>query len=179
MSILLISETRRQRGRDILAGVHEPSLGPEPGWTPVEPFRPLEPPAFVSGDRAGDRLRVRYFRRGDGSLAAKAWFGPGAEGPPGHAHGGSIAAVLDEAMGAVAFLHRGPVLASQITVRFLLPVPLGPVFPVEARVTRDMGRVLEVTSALLGPGREPLATADGVFAEVGPEQMRRFLGGAG
>ncbi len=158
--------------------MNDPRLGPEPGWTPVEPFRPLAPPAFVSGDRTGDRLRVRYYLR-DATLVAKAWFGPGAEGPPGHAHGGSIAAVLDEAMGAAGFLRRGPVIASQITIRFLLPVPLGPVVLVEARVKRDMGRVLEVSSILLGGDGASLASGEGVFAAVGPEQMRRFLGGAG
>lgn len=51
-------------------------------------------------------LRLAYYRnlekdeRGHHVLLGRAFFGSaGCEGPPGHAHGGSMAAVLDEAMG--------------------------------------------------------------------------------
>jgi len=59
---------------------------PEEGWTPIEPLVSVGTGrSFVSGDPEGDRLRVRYFRRArDGALVGRVWFGPGAEGPPGH-----------------------------------------------------------------------------------------------
>ena len=78
----------------------------EVGWTPIDPLGSVGTGrSFVSGEPDGDRLRVCYYRRDrDGALVGKIWFGPGAEGPPGHAHGGSMAAVLDEAMGAGAWL---------------------------------------------------------------------------
>lgn len=79
-------------------------------WEPIDPFRAISRPFFVSGDADDDRLRVAYFRRNeDDALLATVWFGSKAEGPPHHAHGGSIAAVLDEAMGASAWIcgsHR-------------------------------------------------------------------------
>ncbi|HXT52702.1 MAG TPA: PaaI family thioesterase, partial [Thermoanaerobaculia bacterium] len=83
-----------------------PPVRPEPGWKALDPFR-IEGGrgSFVSGDPVGDTLRVAYFRReGDGRLMGRAWFGPGTAGPPGHAHGGAMAAVLDEAMGAAAWM---------------------------------------------------------------------------
>ena len=50
---------------------------------------------------------IHYFRTGpDRSLRAKVLFGPGTQGPPGHAHGGSMAAVLDEAMGGAAWMWQ-------------------------------------------------------------------------
>ena len=104
-----------------------PEVVPEPGWEPVKPFR-LEGGrgSFVSGDPRGDRLRVSYFRRiDDGLLVGRAWFGPGAQGPPGHAHGGSIAAVLDEAMGAAAWLAGHLVVAVRLDTRFRKMLPLG------------------------------------------------------
>lgn len=77
---------------------------PEAGWTPVTPTQAVSAGTFVSGDPGGNRLRVRYFRRdNDGALLAKVWFGPGTQGPPGHAHGGSMASILDEAMAAAPF----------------------------------------------------------------------------
>jgi len=51
--------------------------------------------SFVSGDPDGNRLRAKYFiREKDSHIIGHVWFGPGSEGPPGFAHGGSISAVL-------------------------------------------------------------------------------------
>ena len=47
-----------------------------------------------------------------------AWFGPGCEGPPGHAHGGSQAAVLDEAMGAVAWINSHSCVAGGFQIKY-------------------------------------------------------------
>ena len=61
--------------------------------------------SFVEGDPQGDRLRIRMFvRESDCRLLSKVWFGPQAEGPPGHAHGGSQAAILDHTMGVAAWV---------------------------------------------------------------------------
>ena len=78
-----------------------PEVMAELGWKPFVPLA-LEggQRSFVSGKPQSGLLRVHYFeRQGDDAIVGRAWFGPGAAGPPGHAHGGSIAAVLDEAMG--------------------------------------------------------------------------------
>src|SRR5688572_18388978 len=97
-----------------------PPVEPETGWTPVHPFpRMPTQDSFVSGASADGRLRVAYFRRDrDDRLVGKAWFGPGAVGPPGHAHGGSVAAALDEAMGAAAWWAGYPSVAARLTVDF-------------------------------------------------------------
>jgi hypothetical protein len=83
---------------------HEDSLlkllDGEPGWEPFDaPALVGGSLRFVSGDRTGARFRMRYFRDDAGHLVARVWFGPETEGPPDHAHGGSIAAVLDEVLG--------------------------------------------------------------------------------
>src|SRR5262245_51363894 len=104
-----------------------PAVVPEPGWSEVEAFPALEAiKSFVSGEPRGRRLRVSYFRRiRDGNLVGKAWFGPGAEGPPGLAHGGSVAAVLDEAMGAACWQAGHPSLAARLSIEFRAMVRLG------------------------------------------------------
>lgn len=111
-----------------------PPLNIDPTWEAFWPFPALvEGRSFISGRQAGDRMRVVYFRRADDDrLLARAWFGPGAEGPPSHAHGGAIAAVLDEAMGGACWMHGHAVLAARLTVTYLRPVPLGTDATVEA-----------------------------------------------
>ena len=97
-----------------------PPISPAPGWEPVRPFPSKPSPhSFVSGAEAGRRTRVAYFRApGSDHLHAWVWFGPGSEGPPESVHGGAIAAVLDEAMGAVCSSNTRTVNPlSMITVR--------------------------------------------------------------
>lgn len=151
-----------------------PPLVIEPGWTAIQPFPELPAArSFVSGDPSGDRLRVAYFRaEGDERLLARAWFGPGAEGPPGHAHGGSVAAVLDEAMGACCWMLGHPVVAARLTVNFVEAVPLGLDARVEAAVERVDGRKVHTRASLSGAGGETLATATGLFVVLTGAQLR-------
>ncbi|MBV8200255.1 MAG: PaaI family thioesterase [Acidobacteria bacterium] len=159
-----------------------PAVVPEPGWTPIDPFR-LEGGvgSFVTGrglDAApdSDRLRVRYFLRdGDHRLVGRAWFGPGAQGPPGHTHGGAIAAVLDEAMGAAAWVAGHIAVAARLDTSFLRMLPLGTDATLEAWVEREAGRKIWTAGRLLDGAGEPFATASGLFIELPPERFRPLL----
>ena len=124
-------------------------------WTPIEPFpRASTSRSFVSDDPGGDRLRVAYFRRGqERILRAKAWFGPGAEGPPGQAHGGAVAAVLDESVGAVAWMLGHRVVVARLAIDFRNPVPLGADATVEATVVAVDGRKITCRARLGHEGR--------------------------
>ena len=154
-----------------------PEVVPEPGWTPIEPPR-LEGGrgSFVSGNPEGDRLRVRYFRRADDRrLVGRAWFGPGAEGPPGHAHGGSIAAVLDEAMGAAAWTEGHIVVAVRLDTSFQRMLPLGTDSTLEAWVDRVDGRKVWTRGRLLDAGGETFATAEALFVKLDPVRFGPLL----
>jgi acyl-coenzyme A thioesterase PaaI-like protein len=148
-------------------------LEPEAGWTPVSPLSALGPiRSFLSGDATGARIQVSYFRRDrDRALLAKVWFGPGAEGPPGHAHGGSIAAVLDEAMGAAAWMVGIPVLARSIRVQFRTMVPLEHVVTVEAAVRAAYAHRVHANAMMYNSSGVPFAEASGLFVEVKPERL--------
>jgi acyl-coenzyme A thioesterase PaaI-like protein len=92
--------------------------------------------SFVSGETDTDRIRIYYYlRESDHVLCAKVWFGHGAEGPPGHAHGGSMAAVLDEAMGFACWVLGHPVVAATVTIHFRRRLPLETICLVECGIT--------------------------------------------
>lgn len=95
---------------------------------------------FVSGDPQGERFRVRYFRDDDQQLTARVWFGPETEGPPGHAHGGSIAAVLDEALGLSGWAAGYAVVVANLNVSFRNLLPLKKVVTVASEVVSVNGR---------------------------------------
>ncbi len=143
-----------------------PEVVPEPGWTPITALPDFgEGQPFLTGDTAGNRLRVAYFlREHDKAVCARAWFGWAAEGPPGHAHGGGIFTVLDETMGLAAWSSGYLAVAASITIQFKKKVPLGTDATVEAWVCRAQGRKV-FTRALL---RDPLndcicAEAEGLY----------------
>ena len=146
-----------------------------PGYVPIDPF-PGPPQSFVSGDPGGHRLRVAYFQReSDSALIARAWFGQGSEGPPGYAHGGSVAAVLDEAMGAAAWVAGQPSIAARIEVDFRSMVPLGLDANVEMSVEKIEGRKITTRARLLDADGRVLAESAGLFLRLTDDQIRDAL----
>ena len=93
------------------------------------------------------------------------------QGPPGHAHGGIIATVLDEAMGKVNRLRSLVALTSQMRVEYLRPVPLGKPLIVESREIRKRGRRLIHAAELRNAKGQVLARSRGTFVAIDPEKM--------
>lgn len=146
---------------------------PEPGWEELiasEAFgyRPM----FVSGDPEGDRIRVRYFvQTEDHRLMCKAWFGHGSQGPPGHAHGGSISALLDESMGFAAWVAGYMVVAAQLTINFRSMVPIDSISTCEAWVEEVQGRKVMTRSRLLSPDGVTCSDGNALFLQLTAEQF--------
>jgi len=92
-------------------------------------------------------------------------------GPPGHAHGGIIATILDEAMGKVNKLRHVVALTSQITVTYVKPVPLHKPLRVESREVRVKGRRHVNMAEILDQKGEVLAHSRGVFIAIDPQRM--------
>ncbi len=99
---------------------------------------------FVSGEGDGNRYRVRYYKNRRGQLRARIWFGPETEGPPGHAHGGSMAAVLDEVLGLAAWTAGYPVVVGNLNVSFRNLLPLEQVVTVDSEIVDVNGRKITV-----------------------------------
>ncbi len=99
---------------------------------------------FVSGEPDGDRYRAAYYRNSKQALRARIWFGPATEGPPGAAHGGAIAAVLDEVLGLAAWAAGYPVVVGNLNISFRNMLPLGEVTTVETEIVSVEGRKVMV-----------------------------------
>lgn len=144
---------------------------------PVQPF-PGGPSSrsFVSGKAAAaSRTRVEYFRdRDDDHLHATVWFGPHTEGPPESVHGGAIAAVLDEAMGAVCWMNGHPVVGARITINYLHLTPLGFEGRVESWIERIDRRKIFVKSRLTDSDGRVHAEGEALFIELLPEMKARL-----
>ncbi len=145
---------------------------PEPGWATMQ-----APPAalgdgFISGKQSESRLIVRYFRHeADGELRAKILLGAGTQGPPGHVHGGCMAALLDEAMGAAAWMQRHLAVAAELTIRFKTMLPIGTRCLIAARVTSVAGRKVNATATIQDESGAIYCEGDALFVTVGAERL--------
>ncbi len=146
-----------------------PTATPEPGWEPVEPF-PSPQDTFLAD---GDRVRLAYFRKpGEADLYAKAWFGAKTMGPPGHVHGGAMAATLDEAMGAVCWMNGHQVVAATITITFLAMLPIETETIVQAH-DRSSGRPQDPPEGNTNePSGQVVAEGIGLFVVLRDDQLK-------
>ena len=148
-----------------------PDLNGEPGWTATGLPSDFGIVSFVSGEPEGERLRVRYYRGPQGGLCGKVWFGPGTQGPPGHAHGGSIASILDEGMGAATWMGGHPAVALELVSRFRNMIPLGTVATITAEISETEGRKVRTVGRLEGSDGTLYAEGEGLFLELDPARL--------
>jgi uncharacterized protein (TIGR00369 family) len=112
-------------------------------------------------------LRVRCFKSADGVLSpivvARQY-----EGPPGAAHGGIVAAYLDEVLAGAVVRGSGRIaVTGELTVRYHRPVPTETPILGSARVVKDHGRYVDAEGRLQELGSERvLATATGRFVYI-------------
>ncbi len=147
--------------RTALAGAKEFERA-DPGhffpYSPVVgPLSPIAPPLTFAFD--GERLH------GTGALPAAF------VGPPGMVHGGVVAMVLDELLGAVnACLGLGA-FTGTLTIRYERPTPIATDLVLESWVDRTEGRKV-FTVGTISVGGEVTARAEGVFIRVDPAALR-------
>jgi acyl-coenzyme A thioesterase PaaI-like protein len=96
-------------------------------------------------------------------------FGPAYEGPPGHVHGGLLAAMFDELLG---FAQQGPGFTATLTIRYLRPTPLNRRLTLRASVERVDGRKRTIRGSCELDGTV-LAEAEGLF--IAPRGDGDFL----
>ena len=87
------------------------------------------------------------------------------QGGPGIAHGGLVAAALDEACGLLATWHSFSAVTARFDVRYRRPVPINRELTARARIESTRGRTLTVDGELLD-GDDVLAEARGAFLHV-------------
>lgn len=155
---------------------YEWTLQPEPHWERAILHDDGEnAPKFVVGQMSEDRICVRYFQDPmQKDIWAHVRFGFLAQGPPGFAHGGSVAAVLDEAMGAAAWQADLTVVAAELNFRYKAPTPLFDELLAHAWIDRVDERIARIQSTIARPGERTLVAGSGRFVDIGREKYHAF-----
>jgi len=144
-----------------------------PEGVPIQP-RNAFPDCVVSGMANPMGIAAKLWREGDEAVC-QVTLGEAFEGAPGRAHGGVVAALIDETMGLVLSISRTPAYTGRLTITYRAPTPVGEPLVVRARREGTSGRKLTIT-AEMHAGDRLLAEAHGLFITVDPE---RFLAGEG
>jgi acyl-coenzyme A thioesterase PaaI-like protein len=110
----------------------------------------------------------------DGELVGSAWFDYQYEGPPTCVHGGVIAMVFDEMLGAANILSGNPGMTGTLTIRYRKPTPLLTPLRLEARFVRRDGRKIYTAGAIYH-GDVLTAEAEGVFIELIPQNFMKIV----
>jgi acyl-coenzyme A thioesterase PaaI-like protein len=140
------------------------------GFINYSPFigvlNPLAPPISMRVDGDGDHRRiigtVRY---------------PDAyEGPPGHVHGGFIAAGFDEVCGFAQSFAAQAGMTGRLTVSYRSPTPLHRSLTYTAWVQGIDGRKITVLGELHTADDQRLcAEAEGLFISMRPEAFKQLI----
>lgn len=109
-------------------------------------------------------LKVRCFKQ-DGGVVSPVIISRRYQGPPGVAHGGIVAAYLDEILGGAVIARVGkPGLTGELTVRYVKPVPTETPLLCRAHAVADHGKYIDVEATLKDfESGAVLATAKGRF----------------
>ncbi len=98
------------------------------------------------------------------------------QGAPMLAHGGVIAAAVDEGMGYLLWLLRHPAVTGHLEIDFLRPVPVGTTLVLHGRLEKIEGRKIftRMTAAIDG---EPAVEARAIYIKVGLDHFQPHLAG--
>jgi acyl-coenzyme A thioesterase PaaI-like protein len=88
------------------------------------------------------------------------------QGPPGYAHGGVLAAALDEAMALLLHGEGTFALTGRLEIDLLAPAPVGTFVNVSARLEGTEERRLQLAAEATGADGERLAAARGTFVRI-------------
>lgn len=131
---------------------------------------------FVCGDRNVAGLQVTFHADGE-EVSAAVTLRPEHAGYDGVAHGGVLAALLDETMGwAPALANRRFCVCVELNVRYEKPVPVGEPVRATGRVKSAHRRIWEAEGEIRDASGTVCARGAGRYVPLTDEQTRGVVG---
>ena len=121
---------------------------------------------LVRGSKFADALGVQFYVLENGSVSATFVVGEKHEGPPGYAHGGVLASILDEAMGASVWFSGFHAAAVHLDFDYQHAVPLEAAIQVVGRVERREGRKVFTSGSIFLADETIAVKSSGIFVEA-------------
>ena len=129
---------------------------------------------FGCGETNKSGLRLKFFVDDDQQVVSTVRLARRFEGPPGHAHGGIIATLLDEAMSKANRQHGIVAMTRQMEIDYLRPVPLQTPLTLTARRTAQQGRQHHCEAEIANASGTILARGKALFIAIDRSLIDRF-----
>jgi len=126
---------------------------------------------FGCGQQNRTGLRLRFFTNEAGEVVCPVKLAARFQGPPGHAHGGIIATLLDEAMSKANRARQVVAMTRSLEVEYLRPVPVGIRLELKSRHLRAEGRKHFCEAELTNESGEVLARGRALFIAIDPKKF--------
>lgn len=129
---------------------------------------------FVCGVNNNDGLQVRFFNDGENAVRAEVSIDDRFQGFPGIAHGGVVAALLDEIVGR-AGLSDNPnrlMYTGKLEVKYRQHVPLNTALMLKGRIDKDRGRIVQASGEMYTTDGAILAEATATLMELPDEVLK-------
>ena len=133
---------------------------------------PHQPNCFGCGPRNQAGLHLRGHSTEDG-VGGRFRLEMKHEGGPGIAHGGVVAAVLDDLFGFLLYRLGFPMVTARLEVDYRHPITLDVDYDADARIFSREGRKVWCTGELRDAQGMVVAEARSLFLRVGPEHFQR------
>jgi len=127
---------------------------------------PKHGPCFVCGSPNSPSMGVTWYANDDQTIFAEVTLNDAQQGPPGLAHGGASAALLDESMGAAVWLAGYRVASVNLNISYRKPVPLGQPFKVTAQVNERNGKKVTAVGEIRLADGTLAVSGEGVFVQA-------------
>jgi uncharacterized protein (TIGR00369 family) len=134
---------------------------------------------FGCGQANQTGLHLKFFVDEERTIVCPVRLARRFEGPPGYAHGGVIATLLDEAMSKANRQFDVLAMTRQMEVEYLKPVPLGAPLVLTGRHVEASGRAHRCEAQLANEAGVALARAKAIFIEVDPKRLREVSAARG
>ncbi len=118
---------------------------------------------FVCGTENPRSIGMTWWIEEDGVITSEFKLTDAQQGPPGHAHGGASAAILDEAMGAAVWAAGLRVMAVNLEIDYRHPLPLGHRVEVRARISRRDERKVFTRGQIIMNGGAVAVEGRGIY----------------
>ncbi len=131
--------------------------------------------SFVSGGLIDNFIDIKYFfDEQNGSFYATVTFGEIAKGPPKHAHGGAISAVLDEVMGATAWMNKLHSMTDQLKINFLKAVPLNKEVFIETHIDEVIEKKVTINGRVFDEDDTLYCETESLFIKQSKEKFQKM-----
>jgi len=118
---------------------------------------------FVCGSDNPHGIGLTWYADVKGMVTSNFCLGESHQGPPGYAHGGASAAILDEAMGAAVWLAGYNVAVVNLHLDYHNPVPLGQQLSLIAHVSRRSTRKIFARGQICLPDGTVAVSGRGIY----------------